>query len=60
MIPKRFGVIHNFVDLSEAKIQMDEDALKRDSEIEEKTVWYWFYRKIQHSEKGIDISARSF
>jgi len=58
--PKKIQVIHNFVDLSEAKIQMDKDVLKRELGIEEKTIVIGFIGRFSIPEKGIDILLEAF
>ena len=58
--PKKIQVIHNFIDLSEAKIQMDKDVLKRELGIEDKTIVISFIGRFSIREKGIDVLLEAF
>ena len=58
--PQKIQVIHNFVDLNEAKIQIDKDVLKRELGIEENTIVIGFIGRFSIPEKGVDIILEAF
>ena len=58
--PQKIQVIHNFIDLNEAKVQIDKYALKRELGIEENTIVIGFIGRFSVREKGVDILIEAF